>query len=86
MTRMLAVLAMFFVAVTPALIYPTVVHSLAQGRHAMSLVIGGTILRSNTTRHDQLRPGEFPVYLETNAIRGISEKSHVIIESGNIHV
>jgi hypothetical protein len=33
MTRLLAVLAMFFVGVTPALIYPTVIHSLLQGRH-----------------------------------------------------
>jgi hypothetical protein len=33
MTRFLAVLAMFFVGVTPALIYPTVIHSLVQGRH-----------------------------------------------------
>lgn len=71
MTRMLAVLAMVFVGVTPALIYPTVVHSLAQGRHAMSLVIGGTILRGNTTRRDHLRPGEFPVHLETNSIQEI---------------
>jgi hypothetical protein len=33
MTRLLAVLAMFFVGVTPALNYPTVIRSLVQGRH-----------------------------------------------------
>lgn len=45
MTRMLAVLAMFFVGVTPALIYPTVIHSLAQGRHCPGTLLSCIVIR-----------------------------------------
>ena len=80
MTRLLAVLAMFFVGVTPALIYPTVVHSLLQGSH-----IRVSCILPPTPQYF-LRPEELRVCLEANALQGISNGLPRTIEHGSIHI